>query len=217
MTTSSLQSPVYIQSANVEQPGFKTNPCHKKRSAQLIGGKCLISCIVNGIGAQMLVDTGAQVSVIVKDWVERNLPGIEMKPLSELVTEPLYVVAANGPNVPFEGWIDVYLEIVSASQGQMAIQVPFLVSHNALDNPLLGVNVITELIRENCEMTGTVNLSVLLSEALNINPSTAQTIVSVAKVEMAEEKFVCCTVKVGKRGLVIPVSKMVGVKCRIRE
>lgn len=217
MTNTTLQSPVHVHAANVEEPGFIMNSHDKKRTAQLIGGKCLISCVVNGVGAKMLVDTGAQVSVIGKDWVEKNLPEVEIKPLSKLITEPLYVVAANGSNIPFAGWIDVYLEILSVSQGQMAIQVPFLVSYNCLDNPLLGVNVIAELIRENCEMTGTVNLRVLLSEALNINANTAKTIVSAVQVEMAEERLLCCTAKVGKRGLMIPARKMVEVKCRVRE
>lgn len=219
MTNTCSTSPVCVKTVGLEDIDditvHKDTPT-KRKTAQLIGSKCLIQCVVNGVGAQMLLDTGAQVSVIGKDWVEKHLSDVKIQPLNSLVPEPLYVIAANGSSIPFEGWIDVHLDILSTSQGQMSIQVPFLVSQSCLDHPLLGVNVITELIRENCDMTGSVNLSVLLSEALNINHSMAQTIVSAAQCRSTEDQFSGCFVKVGKKGVVIPAKKITEVKCRVR-
>lgn len=46
------------------------NTVKQKHVAKLIGGKCMLSCYLNGVRTQMLLDSGAQVSMVGKSWVE---------------------------------------------------------------------------------------------------------------------------------------------------
>ena len=49
-------------------------PKQRAKVARLIGNKCLISCILRRKQANALFDTGAQVSIASKPWLEANLP-----------------------------------------------------------------------------------------------------------------------------------------------
>lgn len=121
-----------------------------KRVAQLIGSHCMITCHLNGVQTQMLLDSGAQISMAGQMWLKKNLPNIEIQPLESLLADSqLHVTAANGTAVPFDGWVEVLLEITSGKQNKIAIKVPLLVSRKCMDCPLLGFNVIEEIIREN--------------------------------------------------------------------
>ena len=45
-------------------------PKEKKTVAKLIGSKCLIHCHMNGVESAVLLDTGAQVSIVPKQFVD---------------------------------------------------------------------------------------------------------------------------------------------------
>lgn len=140
-----------------------------KRVAQLIGSRCMITCHLNGVQTQMLLDSGAQISMAGQMWLKKNLPNIEIQPLESLLADSqLHVTAANGTAVPFDGWVEVLLEITSGKQNKIAIQVPLLVSRKCMDCPLLGFNVIEEIIRENNDCANNLSLIDLLSEALQM-------------------------------------------------
>lgn len=100
-----------------------------------------------------------------RHWVEKELPNVRVQPLEILLTDgPLEVSAANGTDVPFDGWIDVTLEIVSVNHGTVAVQVPMLVGQGCISSPLLGSNVIVEIIKKN-EQTDGMDISSLLKFA----------------------------------------------------
>lgn len=75
--------------------------------AKLIGKKALIQCNLKGLAVKALLDTGAQVSIISRDWKDRYLPDLVMRPLSEIIEEidELKVCAVNGESIPFDGWL----------------------------------------------------------------------------------------------------------------
>lgn len=79
-----------------------------KRVAQLIGSRCMITCHLNGVQTQMLLDSGAQISMAGRMWLKNYLPNIEIQPLESLLADSqLHVTAANGTAVPFDGWVEV--------------------------------------------------------------------------------------------------------------
>lgn len=55
--------------------------------AKMIGKKALIQCNLNDLAVKALLDTGAQVSIISRDWKDRYLPDLVMQPLSEIIEE----------------------------------------------------------------------------------------------------------------------------------
>lgn len=187
----------------------------EKRVAQLIGSRCMITCHLNGVRAQMLLDSGAQVSIVGWVWLKQYLPNIEIQPLESLLADSqFHVTAANGTTVPFDGWVKVLLEISSGKQNKIAIQVPLLVSQKCMDCPLLGFNVIEEIIRENNGCANNISLIDLLSEALQMHKGAAETLVST--VNSSQDCTASCKVKTGKLGVTIPRGQVLEVRCRVK-
>ena len=52
-----------IEAASAIKPN-QPCPASKKHVAQLIGKKCMVSCAINGAPIQMLLDSGAQVTIV---------------------------------------------------------------------------------------------------------------------------------------------------------
>lgn len=157
--------------------------------AKLIGRKCLLTCTLNGVQIDALLDSGAQVTILERSWLKKHLPDIKIQPLTDLLPDnPLRITAANGTDVPFEGWAEILVEIKSVRHGQVAINVPMLVSQRCVSGLLLGFNVIEEIILESLEEPGSVSLSDLLAEALKLHRDTAETIVSVISDTPAKKK-----------------------------
>ncbi len=100
----------------------------------------MVSTSFNGVPLQMLLDSGAQVTMVGKAWMERESPTV--------ASLSLEITAVNGTEVPLEGWAEVYLQICSHNHGHMSIRVPLLISRNC-SCPVLGSNVIAEIIKEN--------------------------------------------------------------------
>lgn len=199
-------------------PSQNCNTSPKKRVAQLIGRRCLLSCLIDGAHTEMLLDTGAQVSVIRKEWLEKELPNVKIQSIASLLgDQELHITAANGTVIPFDGWFEGRLELRSDVHGSTAIHVPFLVSQSCTDTPLLGFNVIEELIRESSEQSsGALNLTALLSEATKVNQLRISSVVSTVQAMVPEEQE-SCVLRSGKKGLVISKGQLCEVKCQIRS
>ena len=63
--------------------------------------------------------------------------------LSELLDTNLNLTAVNGTKVPYIGWVEV-----SSDSDQEKLLVPFLVTSEKLDSPILEYNVIAELVSQ---------------------------------------------------------------------
>lgn len=80
-----------------------------ERVVSLIGRKALIQCYLNRLDINALLDTGAQVRLIVRDWKNNYFPSVDIQPLTELLSNEedseLHVYALNGNLIPFDGWV----------------------------------------------------------------------------------------------------------------
>ena len=184
MTKQERESPVTVTSqaatTNKSPSTLKNRVRQGSRVAKLIGKRCMLTCYLNGVQTNTLLDTGAQVTILEKSWQKKHLPNAKIQSLEELLPDdPLRITAANGTDVPYDGWTEILVEIKSSRHGQVAINVPMLVSQNCVNGLLLGFNVIEEIILESLENPGSVSLSDLLAEALKLRQKTAETIVSV--------------------------------------
>lgn len=127
VTTQRLVSPVTVTSHDSMTPANnKPTIRHRVRKggsvAKLIGKRCMLTCYLNGVKTDMLPDSGAQVTILEKSWLEKNLPAVKIQSLENLLPDvPLRITAANGTDVPFEGWTELLVEIKSAKYGQVAI------------------------------------------------------------------------------------------------
>lgn len=115
-----------------------------RRIAKFIGAKALARCDLNGLTVNALLDTGAQVSMIDKNWKEKYLPDAPIRPLSEIFDEreELEVYAVNGEILPFDGWVLIAVSFSGNGALSQSIMVPFLICNIPLAQPLLGFNVL---------------------------------------------------------------------------
>lgn len=165
----------------------------------------------------VLWDTGSQVSIVGLDWKNKYLPETEMRPVDELLEgeTKLKLTAANGTTVPYEGWIEVDFSLpTSSSRKKDRLLVPFLVSTSSLERPILGFNVIEQLVLSGLSTDKGVSLTQCvqsLSSALEVGTKKARTLFSLLKKQEGASHSLL--VRLGRQDIVIPKRKIVDVKC----
>lgn len=210
-----------VMEKRLKQPSKTTNPStydlpHSKseRLAKLIGRRALTHCNLNGLAVSALLDTGAQVSMIDRDWKSKYLPDTPVRPLSDIIgdEDELRVYAVNGDILPFDGWVALTVNLMGNEDPNLSVTVPFLVSSLALERPLLGFNVLEEMIQERPEKLIS-SLVVLLCNALCIPAEKAELIVSF--IQANEPSVQCGRLRTGRQDMVIPAGQVAWVKCQV--
>lgn len=174
----------------------------------LVGKRCAVKKEISGYSVDVLWDTGTQVSIITNDFLRRNLPGVAVKDISELLNVELNLTAANGSEMPFVGWVELNFRLPSYKHD---LKVPFLVTEQHLDSPLIGFNVVEEIIRDS---NGEVVLSqAVISSFPDLDSQTAPVFVNFIKNLNQEE---LCFVRTSKRDTSIPPKQSKKVTCRFQ-
>ena len=191
-------------------------PNQHAKVAKLVGKRCMVQCVMNNVQTQALWDTGAQVSIVSKDWIAENLPTAESRQMDELLNDKgLDLKAANGTEIPYEGWIEVSFKLAT-SDDKHGMSVPFLVSKDALDHPIVGYNVIEEIVKNpvsdspnNHEETLVNALSTSLPSAKQEN---VKALIGLIRTNTSSE---LCRVKVTKKDVVVPKNETMVVSCSV--
>ena len=104
---------------------------------RLVGRKCTVKCLLNGVETEALWDTGAQVPIIPNNWVRRFSPGTDVRDIAELLfMDGLDLKTANGTDLPYKGWVELTFTLAE-DNSQHSIQVPFLVAKDSIDMPIM--------------------------------------------------------------------------------
>ena len=118
----------------------------------LVGNRCVVKYLVNGVPTTALWDTGAQVSIASHEWVKESLRDIRVNPLEELIgCTNLELKAANGTSIPYLGWMEVSFKLASRSSDKQVF-VTILVARGSLEHIIIGYNVIEEVIKDQSDM-----------------------------------------------------------------
>lgn len=186
-----------------------------QRVAKLVGQRCLLKCNLNGYTVTVLLDTGAQVSIIDRAWKQKYLPQQKVRPLNELLGDrPLDLTAANGEPIPYDGWIELAFNLPGNDNPKLTIRVPFLVSQVSLSRPILGFNVLQELILEQGgEMDVVTLIAKLLKDAMHVEKEKAETIVNF--IQTQEPAHDHALVRAGRQGIVIAPGNITHLKCKV--
>ena len=176
-----------------------------------------MSCTLDGIPVQALWDTGAQVSMVSKTWLRESLLSSKSRNLEELLGDEaqLKLVGANGGAIPFEGWIKVVFQLGSDTQSSLPLMVPFLVAKDDLEHPIIGYNVIEEVIKTPTqkESEDTGPLEAILGTALGeVKRDDVTALVHLVRTTDVEK---LCVVMSGKDNLRVPHGQTVTVSCRV--
>ena len=183
---------------------------------QLVGRKCMVNCELNGQGTEALWDTGAQVSIISWDWVQNNLRECTVQPVEKLLgVTQLDLKVSNGTDLPYMGWIDVDFKLAGKNH-EYGVNVPFLVSKDRIDSPIIGYNVIEEISR-NAASSSTGDeqaplLDVLSASLPSVDRDNIEALVKFVNTEKSEE---LSAVKTSKRDISIPAGQWVQVACHV--
>ena len=108
----------------------------------IVGKKCTVPCLLNGKSTHLLWDSGAQVSLISEDHLKQICPEAKVQNISTLLNSNLRLTAANGLEIPFRGWKKLSFQL---ENNDTILLVPFLVTNDSMEMPLIGYNVIKEL------------------------------------------------------------------------
>ena len=123
-------------------------PKEQTKIAKLIGQKCTMLCRIDGVEIKVLLDTSAQVSIMnYQDFVSK-FPGIKAHTIEELLESviDLELTTANGTQSPYLGWIETTIELKGPSKKSNKVIVPMLITGATLDLPIIGYNVLEELL-----------------------------------------------------------------------
>jgi len=169
---------------------------------------------LNSVQCEVLWDTGAQVSVISKDFVQSTFPNMEIRPVTELIDTPLDLKAANGTSFPFVGWVAIDFELSDVCNS-CSVTTPFLVAQNPLDLPIVGFNVIEEIVKNFDDVNNQSDLSILTSVlSANFPKNTVANIPGFIKFIQTPRPTELCIVKTVKQDVTIPKGKHVLLTCR---
>jgi len=162
---------------------------------KLMGKQCMVNCYLNDIQTSALWDTGAQVSILSKNWLEQNIPETQIQDLQLLLEIDIDLRAANGTVIPYEGWIELTFRLFDKNPN-CVLTVPFLVISSNLDSPLIGYNVIEEVVKMKSDSLEDDSLSNSLTNSfVGVTNQTAETLVNFFQSSSSSE---LCPVKSGK-------------------
>ena len=194
------------------------NPKQKTAIAGLVGKRCTLTCKLENENFEVLWDTGAQVSLISEQTIEKYFPYLEIKNISELLNpnDDLDLLATNGTAIPYKGWAEIDLNIdPTRENSEFQTCVPFLVTPETLDYPIVGYNVIQEIIDRDSEES-----SVNSSNIVDCLKASFVSEVKTDKVNMLANLIKCsksaefCQVKTVKKNVIIPKKSAVKVTCK---
>ena len=173
----------------------------QQRLAKLVGEQCLVRVSMDSVKQEVLWDTGAQVSLVDMSWVESHGKSHCVRELQELFDKELVIRSASGDVLPFVGWVEILVDVGPKVE---PLSVPFLVSKLSLNRPILGYNVISQLV----SCGGRPDFPGKAADVVN-------SVVSTLQKDEADANF--GTVRVASQKIVIPPGSSQVVKCLVHS
>ena len=180
----------------------------KHKVTRLIGEKCFIKVLINNKLSSVLLNTGAQVSVISDKFLRENFPHVDEYPVNELLDEPgsLRVQWGNQTEIPFSKYTVVNL-CIGEGEDKCHLDVPFLITTDQISNAILEFNVIKHIVQ-----TTDDKLLIKLFQT-SFDQTDANRVQAFANLPQTLDS-VETTVKVKGKNIVVPAGCIVEVPCK---
>lgn len=206
----------------MKETNVKTKAKLNKSSnvAALVGKQCLIDCYIHGVKTTALWDTGSQVCIIDEHWKNEVLPNVRLRLISEIIDAPdtLQIIAANGQDIPYVGWIEVTFQLPGESSDNRDSVIPILVTKGKhLSHPIIGYNAIELILSSNTDESANLVVREQLKEIVKmtfhrLNVNHIQTFIDMMRTKKSQEYLV----RTPKANVVIPKRTSVQIECRIK-
>ena len=178
--------------------------------ASLVGESCLIDCQLNGQVTSLLLDTGAQVSIIDIEDLKNYHSNTVVRSLDEILDDcdSFRVQWGNTADIPITGWGDMIVTIGEESNWG-SVHVPFLVTTEKLQQPILGFNAIKVIMDAQKNTQALVKMFSMLFKSSNTDKLKQF-------VHLIQEPFndKQALVKVRGKNVIIPAGGIVQVPCK---
>jgi len=179
-------------------------PKEKGKVAKFIGKKCIVLCKLNGVEIPVLLDTGAQVSIISLQVLKHCSPETTLNKIEDCLDSgaTLELTTANGTVLPYLGWVSINCELKGDNKGSGTISLPMLVTESILDHPIIGYHVLEQLISTCDTNSKTDEIIFALSGSLpNVRGENLCCLVE--SIRSGNDPYLC-HVTAGKRNVIIP-------------
>ena len=125
------------------------NPKTKDSVIKLIGQQCIIDIQLDNMNVKALYDTGAQACLLSERWIKSKKLENEIRSLDELLEARDLVLktAVETKDIPYTGWIILQLKM-EGWNNNAEMNVPFIITSDEIDKPIIGTNVIDEMLKE---------------------------------------------------------------------
>ena len=216
---------VSVEETKTVKTAFVSHIAPQKHSKiiKLVGEKCLVECLLNDNKEHVLWDSGSQISILSQQYLTDNFPQLEVKTLKELLGEEieLDLRAANNSSIPYSGYVEIEFKV--CNKKSPGLLVPFLVTKSMLTRPILGYNVIEEIVRRESKIdfvkqNKTVDNDLISSNLLEVLSSIftendPEDIENLIECLAVQDEFLS-TVKSPKRTVTIPAKQKSVINCR---
>ena len=196
-----------------------TFPCYLTPRQQdgltnLVGQRCMVKCMIQGKEVEALWDTGSQVCVVSRKWQQTRLPLEVLRNVEELLGagEKLNLEAINGTNIPFDGWIEVRLKLAGDDTTGDELTVPVLVGQKEQEYPIIGFNVIEEILSQHSENPQAAS-NIIQQSFPSVHHTQVGAVVNL--IQSRSQDTGTSAVKVGKRDVMLPKGEATKVKCQV--
>ena len=121
----------------------------KRKIISLVGERPLIDLMLNGTECKGLWDTGSMISLMNIKFLTDKFPAVKIHSIEEFLGDvTLNLSAANNTDVPVEG-----VALLDFAVGKSALfKIPFLITKEAISNPIIGYNTIEHLVNNYKEL-----------------------------------------------------------------
>ena len=200
-----------VSNSNYHDPALVSHltPREQTKVIRLVGRKCMVKCLLNNSELDVLWDTGAQVSLIPSELLSQQFGGTPIRQMGELIdTVDLTLEAVNVSKILYIGWAENDVKLLHPQDNQKhdEITVPFLVTNEKIDSPILGYNVIEELVKHDDN-----SVEAIYSSFPGNGKDKLDALVNFIQSSNSES---ICGIRTGKKDMIIPKNKTVYVTCR---
>ena len=186
-------------------------PKQKNNIAKLVGEKCMVDCRIAGSEDSALLDTGAQVSLTFKRWLIQRGIRKEIRDIKELLDEKanLTLSGVNGSDIPYEGYVNLDVEV-----GGKMVEVPFLVTKQDIQSPIIGYNAIKKLVCDEAEEKDSIEVVKELFRKSDkvLDDQSVSTLVATLQSSSTD---MLSAVKIRKQGEVLKAGSVTTISCKI--
>ena len=203
----------YLHKSEVEKCkkacSFSTHLTPKQRNeiVNLVGDRCVIDCWIEEEYTEVLWDTGSQVCLVGRQWLRNRGIEKEMVSLSEILGHDVTVEAVGGKSIPYEGVVKLSFKL----NGRQ-VTVPFLVTEENIDTPIIGTNVMKALVCDSTDQVGMLQ-SLLKKSEKKVDKVVISSLLATLQTVSAKE---LSSVKVLKSGIVLKAGSTRTIPCKVQ-